>query len=76
MAKKSQWDFSMTEEICTHYKNEKKVSYFFEFLEETWLSVLQPICSIPQPVNFPKLKVFPNTSVLLEHGFAWCLEWN
>lgn len=35
MAKKSQWDFSMTEEICTHYKNVKKVSYFFEFLEET-----------------------------------------
>lgn len=29
MAKKSQWNFSMTEEIRIHYKNEKKVSYFF-----------------------------------------------
>lgn len=70
MAKKPQWNFSMTEEICIHYKNEKKVSYFFEFLEETRLSELQPVCSIPQPVNSPKFKFFPNISVLLEHGFA------
>lgn len=35
MGKKSQWNFSMTEEIYIHYKNEKKVPYFFEFLEET-----------------------------------------
>lgn len=75
MAKKSQWNFSMTEEIYIHYKNEK-VPYFFEFLEETWLSVLQPVSSISKTVNFPKFKVFPNISVLLEHSFTWCLEWN
>lgn len=33
MAKKSQWNFSMTEEIYIQYKNEK-VPYYFEFLEE------------------------------------------
>lgn len=44
--KKSQWNFSMTEEICTHCKNAKKVSYLFKFLEETRLSVLKPVSSI------------------------------
>lgn len=82
--KNKSWNYSkeISVEFQYDWRNLHSLQEWEEGILLLWISgrnmiiCLTTVCSIPQPVNFPKSKVFPNVSVLLEHGLAWCLEWN